>query len=455
MDCIVRSYCPLPLSALTGSPQSGSPETSAATGESANPLAWLETLPSMAFLQRGEEISAANAMARDFVGSAATLKTNQLFLGAFPTNSSDSRQRFDCLLLCASGRRKMISGAVQPLPAAGPDARLVLVLEPVQDPASSLECDSEGRAQFFQELFDSAPEPTVVMQGNLILQANREFVRLFGYSLDECIGADIHDLIVPDESRHESGMLLHTVAEEGRASLETVRRTRSGEFLDVSVVVTQVVLGPDAMGALVAYRDIRPQKRAEARLQHTALHDPLTGLANRALFLDRLTLTMARLERRPDRNFAVVFLDLDRFKQVNDTYGHAAGDALLLAVTERLRTCLRPQDTIARFGGDEFALLLDDTGSAADISGVIERIQDAIQKPVDLGEAEVLVSASMGIALSADGFSSADDLMQRADHAMYTAKANGKACHEFFAVPARATSQPESSPYKAIALGVA
>jgi diguanylate cyclase (GGDEF)-like protein/PAS domain S-box-containing protein len=409
----------------------------------------------MAFLQRGEEISAANAMARDFVGSAAGIKTNKLFLGAFPANSSDSRQRFDCLLLCASGRRKMVSGAVQPFPAAGPDARLVLVLEPAQDPDGGLERDCEGRAQFFQELFDSAPEPSVVMQGDLILQANREFIRLFGYSLDECIGASIYDLVIPDERRHEREMLLHTVASEGRASLETVRRTRSGEFLDVSVVVTQVVLGPDAMGTLVAYRDIRPQKRAEARLQHTALHDPLTGLANRALFLDRLTLTMARLERRPDRNFAVVFLDLDRFKQVNDSYGHAAGDALLLAVTERLRTCLRPQDTIARFGGDEFALLLDDTGSSADISGVIERIQHAIQKPVDLGETEVLVSASMGIALSADGFSSADDLMQRADHAMYTAKANGKACHEFFAVPSLAASTVESLPSKAIAMEVA
>jgi len=455
MDCIVRSYCPLPLSTLTGAHQSGSPETLAAAGEKANSLAWLEALPCMAFLQRGEEISAANAMARDFVGSAASRKANQLFLGAFPTDSSDSRQRFDCLLLGASGRRKMVSGAVQPFPAAGPDARLVLVLEPIQDPDGGQKRDCEGRAQFFQDLFDSAPEPTVVMQGDLILQANREFIRLFGYSLDECIGANIFDLIVPDERRHESEMLLATVASEGRASLETVRRTRGGEDLNVSVVVTQVVLGPDTTGALVAYRDIRPKKRAEVRLQHAALHDPLTGLANRALFLDRLTLTMARLERRPDRNFAVVFLDLDLFKQVNDTYGHAAGDALLLAVTDRLRSCLRPQDTIARFGGDEFALLLDEVGSAADISGVIERVQSAIQRPVDLGEAEVLVSASMGIALSADGFSSADDLMQRAEHAMYTAQANGNTCHEFFAVHGLAAFPAESLPSKAIAMEVA
>jgi diguanylate cyclase (GGDEF)-like protein/PAS domain S-box-containing protein len=315
--------------------------------------------------------------------------------------------------------------------------------------------DCESRARFFQDLFDSAPEPTVVMQGDLILEANREFIRLFGYSVEECIGADIHDLIIPDERRHEREMLLHTVAREGRASLETVRRTRRGEELDVSVAVTQVRLAPDAMGTLVVYRDIRPQKREEARLQHSALHDVLTGLANRALFIDRLTLTMARLERRPDRNFAVVFLDVDRFKQVNDSYGHAAGDALLLAVTERLRACLRPQDTIARFGGDEFALLLDDVGAMEDISGVAGRIQAAIQRPVDVGGVEVYVSASMGISLSAEGYRSADEIMQRADQAMYAAKANGKARHEFYSASGVAASKTESSPAKASGLKVA
>lgn len=315
--------------------------------------------------------------------------------------------------------------------------------------------DCEDRARFFQDLFDSAPEPTVVMQGDLILEANREFIRLFGYSLEECIGADIHDLIIPEERRHEREMLLYSVAREGRASLETVRRTRSGEEMDVSVVVTQARLGPDAMGTLVVYRDIRPQKREEARLQHSALHDVLTGLANRALFLDRLTLTMARLQRRPDRNFAVVFLDVDRFKQVNDSYGHAAGDTLLLAVTQRLRACLRPQDTIARFGGDEFALLLDDVGAVEDIAGVVSRIQEAIQRPVDVGGVEVYVSASMGISLSAEGYRSVDEIMQRADQAMYAAKANGKARLEFYSASGPAASQTGSSLAKAGGLKVA
>jgi Amt family ammonium transporter len=272
------------------------------------------------------------------------------------------------------------------------------------------------------------------MQGERIVQANREFVRMFGYSHEECVGANIHDLIIPEGRGHEREMLMHSVACEGRASMETVRRTRSGEDLDVFITVARVRLGADAMGQSITYRDIRQEKQNQARLEHNALHDPLTGLANRALFLDRLTLTMARLERRPDRTFAVVFLDVDRFKQVNDTRGHAAGDALLLAVTERLRSCLRPQDTIARFGGDEFALLLDDVGNIDDIARVAERIQTEIRKPVEFERDELFVSASMGIALSSAVYRNADEIMRDADYAMYRAKANGKGRHEFFAM---------------------
>jgi len=160
------------------------------------------------------------------------------------------------------------------------------------------------------------------------------------------------------------------------------------------------------------------------------------------LFLDRLTLTMARLRRRPDRSFAVVFLDLDRFKQVNDTWGHAAGDALLLAVAVRLRSCLRPQDTAARFGGDEFALVLDEAGSTEDIECTARRIQKELQVPVDLGRGEVCVSASMGIALGSTVYGDVEDILRDADVAMYRAKYKGRARHEFFAADASATSPP-------------
>jgi Amt family ammonium transporter len=399
----------------------------------------MEALPAMAFIELGENIVAVNSLACHFAGTCRSVRTQDLFLGDYPPLGDERRQRFECLLLPRGGRPTMVSGAVQPFAAAGELARLVLVMEPAADPLTvRREADGGGHAHFLQDLFDSLPDPTLIMQGERIVQANREFVRMFGYSQEECLGANIYELIIPDGRGHEREMLMHTVACEGRASMETVRRTRSGEELDVFITVARVRLGTDAIGHSVTYRDIRCQKQTQARLEHSALHDPLTGLANRALFLDRLTLTLARLERRPDRNFAVVFLDVDRFKQVNDTRGHAAGDTLLLAVTGRLRACLRPQDTIARFGGDEFALLLDDVGSIDDIAGVAERIQAEIQKPVEVEGGEAFVSASMGIALSSAGYSSADELMRDADHAMYCAKANGKARHEFFAADAPA-----------------
>jgi len=280
-------------------------------------------------------------------------------------------------------------------------------------------------------LFDSSTEAMIIVENLRVRHANREFLRMFGYSLAECIGADTHELIIPDGRHHESEILLHTVLADGRASMETVRHTSTGEELDVSLSIARVRLGASAMGLCITFRDIRPQKQNEARLQYAALHDPLTGLANRVLFLDRVTLTMARLKRRPDRNFAVVFLDVDRFKHVNDTHGHAAGDALLLAVTARLRAAVRPQDTIARFGGDEFALLLDEVGRAEEIARLAERIQRELQRAVDVGGKDVFVSASMGIAIGSTAYLSADEIMHDADMAMYAAKAAGKARHEF------------------------
>jgi Amt family ammonium transporter len=276
----------------------------------------------------------------------------------------------------------------------------------------------------------------VIIQEDRILRANHEFSRIFGYSSETCLGSTLYDLIVPEGRMHECEMLMHTVETEGRASIETVRRTNTGELMDVSIVVTPVRLGAGRSGHAVTYRDIRKEKQLQARLQHSALHDPLTGLANRMLFLDRLALTMARLRRRPDRNFAVIFLDLDRFKQVNDTWGHAAGDALLLAVAERLRACLRPQDTVARFGGDEFALVLDEAGSVEDIDCLARRIQLDMQRPVEIGQGEVCVSASMGIALGSTAYNDVEDILRDADAAMYRAKEMGRARHEFFVAPA-------------------
>ena len=187
--------------------------------------------------------------------------------------------------------------------------------------------------------------------------------------------------------------------------------------------------------------DIRRREAVEQELQWLAYHDQLTGLANRGLFYDRVGQAL-RSHLRTGRVFAVFFLDLDGFKQVNDGYGHGAGDHVLREVAERLRTCLRESDTTARFGGDEFAAILESLSEPGDVHATAERVIAAIEQPIDIGGREVVVSASIGIALNRPG-DTADDMMRAADMAMYTAKTGGKSRHVVAGDAARApTTQP-------------
>ncbi len=181
--------------------------------------------------------------------------------------------------------------------------------------------------------------------------------------------------------------------------------------------------------------------RLYRRLRHEALHDPLTGLANRSLFGDRVAHALARQQRHPGASVAVLFLDLDDFKVVNDTLGHARGDRLLALVAERLGAVVRPADTVARLGGDEFALLLEEVGSPDEARSVAERILRGLGELFDLGTRSMLVWASIGIALwSANGIT-ADELIHQADVAMYEAKRSGKGRAVLFGPGLRARSE--------------
>ena len=172
-------------------------------------------------------------------------------------------------------------------------------------------------------------------------------------------------------------------------------------------------------------------QRANERLYHDAFHDSLTGLPNRALFMDRLTQIIKHQRREPERTAAVLFLDFDRFKIVNDSLGHAAGDALLVSVGERLKTCVRPADTVARLGGDEFAILLEDIEEAQAVQ-VAQRIMDAFTSPVNVEEHSLHTSASIGVVTSTGAYRSANDAMRDADIAMYRAKGESRGTYRVF-----------------------
>ncbi|MEJ7742493.1 MAG: GGDEF domain-containing protein [Nocardioidaceae bacterium] len=185
------------------------------------------------------------------------------------------------------------------------------------------------------------------------------------------------------------------------------------------------------LGAVVAMHDVTERRALQDRLAHQALHDALTGLPNRALFYDRLEHALTRVERG-DGGVAVLFMDLDNLKVVNDSLGHTAGDQLLIALAGRLRGCLRPVDTVARLGGDEFTILLEDVVNSGAPTRLAERIAEILRQPFVLSGREVYVSASIGIALSGPTKLHPDDLLRRADVAMYKAKDAGKAQHKLF-----------------------
>ncbi|MEH1917171.1 GGDEF domain-containing response regulator [Nostoc sp.] len=185
-------------------------------------------------------------------------------------------------------------------------------------------------------------------------------------------------------------------------------------------------------GAVLVFQDITKRKQTEAQLIRNAFYDGLTELPNRILFLDRLRQTIERSKRRSDYYFAVLFLDLDGFKEINDRFGHGIGDDFLVAIARRLESCLRSGDTVARFGGDEFTVLLEDIKDITDATNVAKRIQDSLRLPVNLNGYQLSTTASIGITWNFSNYEEPATLLRDADIAMYQAKRQGKATYTIF-----------------------
>jgi diguanylate cyclase (GGDEF)-like protein len=208
-------------------------------------------------------------------------------------------------------------------------------------------------------------------------------------------------------------------------------RHRDGSWLWFDASITNLLDNPGVEGIVANLRDINERKAIAERLEHAAIHDPLTGLPNRALFGDRLGLALNRAQRRHSQ-VGVIFLDLDHFKLINDSLGHAAGDELLKVVGERLSSALRVSDTVARFGGDEFVVLCDEVTDEATVLDVAGRITETVARPTMLAKREVFITASLGVVISGRPGHAAEELLRDADAAMYRAKDHGRARIELF-----------------------
>lgn len=262
--------------------------------------------------------------------------------------------------------------------------------------------------------------------------------KIFGFTAEEMIGKPMQTIIPRDHQHEEPDILARIARGEKVDHFETQRLRSNGQLVDVSVTISPV---HDQKGRVIGSskiaRDISKAKSAEAEIHRLAFYDTLTGLANRRLLQDRLQLTLAKAHR-DKTNFAVLFLDLDNFKALNDGHGHEAGDALLREVAHRLNQCVRDSDTVARFGGDEFVMILNsqqdhDAHATAWVETVMQKIITHLARPYQILDITHTCTTSVGATLYTGQPCSTSDLLRQADQAMYEAKTAGKNGYRIFA----------------------
>jgi len=284
----------------------------------------------------------------------------------------------------------------------------------------------------FRSLVQNATDLITVIDGKgIITYQSPSARRMLGYEPEDLEGTSLFDLVHPDDATRVRNLIASASA--ASTVIDAQLAQRGGTWLHVEMTPTDLSADPNVAGIVLNTRDVSERRAFEEQLTHQAFHDTVTGLANRALFRDRVEHALERQER-DDRSLAVLLLDLDDFKAVNDSLGHAVGDRLLVEVGHRLKGLVRGADTVARLGGDEFAVLMEDARDE-EAAEAAERIADGFKKPYRLEGRDVIVRASIGIDIvhaSGTAHPGAEEVMRNADVAMYTAKAEGKGRYQVF-----------------------
>ena len=347
---------------------------------------------------------------------------------AFADVASGRSSRFEATHPAADGTLRYVDFHLHPI--LDDSGKLVMAMAEGSDVTERHRIEEQRRLAL--RVFQSSHDGIMITDPRgIILDVNQAFCHLTGYSRDEAVGQSSRMLESGHHDKTFFEQMFDTIAREDHWLGEIWNRTKSGA---ISVVLMTISAVRDASAQITHYvgvfTDITRKKESEWRLEHLAHHDALTGLPNRSLFRDRL-LQAIRKSQRDERTLALLFIDLDRFKEVNDCLGHIAGDRLLTEAALRITACVRNSDTVARLGGDEFTVVLQDVDNPDDAAAVAGDIIDALAVPFVLGDENVNISASIGIALCPVDAGDPDALTSAADQAMYDAKAQGRNRYSF------------------------
>lgn len=302
----------------------------------------------------------------------------------------------------------------------------------IQEKLVAQEALSEQRA-YFAQLFENSPLAILLINTDgQIVDVNKGFENLFKIRVEDVKGQYNKHITVPEDLIAEHEILHKNILTGKTIHKETYRQDKSETLIPVSILGYPVRIEGKIVGLFIIYTDISERKEFEAQLKHQAFHDSLTGIPNRVLLLERLERALERSRRRDDYMFAVLLVDLDRFKSVNDSLGHLAGDTLLRKIAAQIKECIRTTDTVARLGGDEFAVLVEEYKDDDEVYAIARRIHSIAESHYIIEKNEVRSSASIGIVLDTSKYQKADDILRDADIAMYHAKESGKARYETF-----------------------
>ncbi|MGC8952158.1 putative bifunctional diguanylate cyclase/phosphodiesterase [Chloroflexus sp.] len=285
---------------------------------------------------------------------------------------------------------------------------------------------------------------SIVDRAGLVRYASPSTRHLIGYAVDGMLAVPINGFaVIHPIDRERVRQLFNKLIQHPGSSVTADFRVRHAEggWRWIEATASNWLDDPAVQGVIVNYRDITERKMMELRLQHGILHDTLTGLPNRLLLNDRLWQAIKRSHRNLHYQFALLFLDLDHFKFINDSFGHPVGDRLLIAIASRLRSCLRAVDTCARLGGDEFVILLDDIASPTDAIRIVERILRQVSLPFEIDGRLFHTAASIGIVFGANNYTDPSQMLRDADIAMYQAKMAGKGRYRIFEPAMREAAQ--------------